>query len=358
MNPLIQQYGWSDPLGLAFEPYAALGCVPARVLVQQRGAYVVVSPDGERHARLSAHLIHEAEIGGFPVAGDWVALRQHGGDGEAIIQAVLPRRTECVRKAAGTGQRPQVVAANIDVALLVVALAEDFNLRRLERYLAVACQSGAKPIVVLTKADLCPNLAARRSEAEAVAFGCPVLEIRALTGEGVAEVAMALKPGETCVLLGSSGAGKSTLINALAGQDLMTTAPISERDGRGLHTTTHRQLMLLPAGWLMIDTPGMRELGLLDADEGVGTVFADIEALAEQCRFRNCSHGSEPGCAILKGLEDGSLDADRWHSFEKLRKELAHLERKEDRLAREATRKRWAAVAKSQRQLRKLRDRP
>ena len=356
MTNLIQHFGWSGDFDRAFEPHAALGCVPARVTVQSRGLYTLIAEQGEIRARLSGHLIHEAQEGDYPVVGDWVAIRLPHGDGIVTIQAVLPRRTAFVRKAADSVQRPQVIAANIDIVLLVLAMNADFNLRRLERYLAAAWQSGAHPMVVLTKADLCDAPHMRTAEAESVARGCPVLALSSLTGEGLAALAERLEPAATHVLLGSSGAGKSTLINALAGRELMATAAIRAHDERGRHTTTHRELFRMPGGALLLDTPGMRELGLIDAEEGLKTAFEEVDVLTQRCRFRDCSHAGEPGCAVRAALDAGTLDPGRWRSYEKLQRELAHVERKEDGLAREAERKRWASIHKAQRHYKKLRD--
>jgi ribosome biogenesis GTPase len=355
MFPLIEDYGWSAHWARAFEVHSGPGEAPGRIVAQHRGAYAVATAGGEVRATLSGHLAHEAGEGGFPAVGDWAALRP-GSDGAAAIRAVLPRRTAFVRKAADSVATPQVVAANIDVALLVTGMSEDFNLRRLERYLACAWESGARPLVVLTKADLAADPRGRVAEAEASAIGCEVIALSALTGEGLDELAGRLEPRATCVLLGSSGAGKSTLVNALAGAELMATRAVRQHDGRGRHTTTHRELIRLPGGALMIDTPGMRELGLIDAEDGLGTAFDDIGALAARCRFRDCSHGGEPGCAVRDALERGALDPGRWQGFDKLRRELAHLERKQDRLAREAERRRWIAIHKHHRAQKKLRD--
>jgi ribosome biogenesis GTPase len=262
----------------------------------------------------------------------------------------LPRRTAFVRKAADTVQTLQVIAANIDVAFVVASMNADLKGRRLERYLAAAWQSGARPVVVLTKADLADDPDEAVAQVLAVAGGAPVLAVSAVTGEGMAALAAHLQPGETCVLVGSSGVGKSTLVNALAGETLMDTGAI-----RGRHTTTHRELSPLPGGALIIDTPGLRELGLMDADEGLGAAFEDIEALAAECRFKDCGHTSEPGCAVRAALDAGNLDPGRWRNFQKLKRELSHQERKEDRSAREAERKRWISISKAQRSHRKLR---
>jgi ribosome biogenesis GTPase len=346
---LIRSYGWSDALQQDFAPHAEAGLIPARIVVQHRGLYRLVSDLGELTGQVSGRLAHEAGSGGFPAVGDWAAVNARPGEQTATIHAVLPRRTAFVRKAAHSVATEQVVAANVDVALLVASMNSDLNARRLERYLASAWQSGAAPVVVLTKADLAADPEAEIAEAEAVAFGAPVIAVSAVTGEGLGALAAQLKPAETAVLVGSSGVGKSSLVNALAGHELMATGEIRERDDRGQHTTSHRELILLPSGALILDTPGMRELGLLDADDGLSATFEDIEALAQTCRFGDCGHTNEPGCAIHAALEAGALDPGRWRSFQKLQRELAHQERKEDRVARETHRRKWIGVHKAAR---------
>lgn len=350
-NPGLKPYGWNDRLQRDFAPFAAEGLVPGRVIVQQRGLWRLVTEHGEVDAELAGRFVHEAAEGGFPVAGDWVAADIQGGT--ALIHAVLPRATAFSRWASGPGGGVQVVAANIDLALLVASLNADLNLRRLERYLAAAHESGAQPVIVLTKADVCEDVAARVAEVEVIALDVPVLVVSSVSGLGMDAFAELLRPGETAVLLGSSGAGKSTLVNALGGRALMATQPIRESDAHGRHTTTHRELILLPSGGLILDTPGMRELGLYDAEAGVAAAFAEVGAeidrLAESCRFRDCGHEREPGCAVQAALADGRLDAERLASWRKLQREMAHERRKEDPAARKAEQRRWIAVQKSAR---------
>ena len=346
---MLNSYGWSDTLQQQFQAHAARGLAPARVIVQQRGLYVLATAMGEVTAQLSGRFAHDAEAGAYPVAGDWVAAGVRAEEASATIHRLLPRRSAFVRKAAGGSGGAQVVAANVDVAFLVASLNAELNPRRIERYLATAWESGATPVVVLTKADLCRDRDALKAGIEAVALGVPVHVVSAVTGEGLDRLSESFAPGQTAALLGSSGVGKSSLVNALAGTPLMATRAIREDDARGRHTTTHRQLVLLPNGRLVLDTPGMRELGLWDADAGVAQTFADVEALAAGCRFGDCAHETEPGCAIQAALADGSLDANRWRSYAKLQRELARLARKDDPAERAQARKIWIQRAKHNR---------
>jgi ribosome biogenesis GTPase len=272
-----------------------------------------------------------------PVAGDWVAAAIRPGEAAATIQHVLPRHSAFMRKAAGGRRTAQVVAANVDVAFIVASLNGDLNPRRIERYLATAWDSGASPVVVLTKADLCPDHVGRAAKIETIALGVPIHVVSVVTGQGLAAVSNSVASGQSAVLLGSSGVGKSSLVNALAGTTLMATQAISEDDARGRHTTTHRQLILLPNGRLVLDTPGMRELGLWEVDAGVVTTFADIEGLAPLCHFKDCAHRSEPGCAVHAAIGDGTLDRGRLRSYAKLQRELARDDRKDHSAARAAT---------------------
>jgi ribosome biogenesis GTPase len=345
----LYDYGWSDARQSDFTPYAQRGLIPGRIVIQQRGGYRVITEAGEIDARASGGLMHTAQESERPSAGDWVALEARPGETLALVQAVLPRATAFIRKASGPRGGAQVVAANVDAAFLVASLNADLNARRMERYLAVTYESGARPVIVLTKADLVDDLAAAAEEIEAIAFGAPMLCVSARTGQGLEALATHLAPGQTAVLLGSSGAGKSTLLNALAGEDLMATGELREDDARGRHTTTHRELVRLASGALILDTPGMRELGLWDAESGVSAAFDDVEALAASCRFADCGHEREPGCAIQAALTEGVLPPERLRAWRKLQSELAYEVRKEDPRAAQENRKLWASRSKASR---------
>ncbi len=331
--------GWTAELASSLEAKTVAG----RIAVQHRGAYVAYTELGELRVRLPGRLLH---AGVQPAVGDWVAL-----DGETIV-AVLPRRSAFVRNAAGRSTEAQVLAANVDVAFLVTSFGPDLEPRRLERYLTSAWESGAAPAIVLTKADLVADPAAEAAEVEAIAFGVPVHVVSAVTGEGCEEIASYLRHGVTAVLLGSSGVGKSTLVNRLAGVELLRTRPVREDDGAGRHTTTHRELVLLPGGGMLIDTPGLRELQLWDGgDGGFEETFADVEELAPGCRFSDCSHTREPGCAVLAAVDEGVLPLDRLRSYRKLQRELRrNAARRGDARARAERRK---EIRKFSRSLRK-----
>ena len=354
----LETLGWDGAWAAEFEPHTRDGLVPGRVAVQHRGAWDVLTALGELRVDLAGRLFHEApSTADLPVVGDWVAVAPRAEESGGTIQAVLPRRTRFSRKTAWTATEEQVLAANLDVVFLVSSLNEDLNLRRLERYLTLAWESGARPVVLLTKSDLHPAPEAAVAEVGTVAYGAPVLALSARTGDGLAEVRSHLGAGVTAALLGSSGVGKSTLVNTLAGEELLATQEIRE-DGRGRHTTSHRELVLLPGGGLVIDTPGMRELQLWEADEGLEEAFEDVAELTAQCRFSDCAHETEPGCAVRAALEDGRLAPERWESYVKLQRELAHLDRRLDKRAQAEARKRWRAVSLEQRRQYQERGRP
>ncbi len=329
----LTSLGWDGYFAQTFQPLAADGFVPARVSVQHYQLFELLTERESLAAECTGRLWHAA--GGrseLPAVGDWVAVRPRPGEARADIHAVLPRRTKFSRRAAGAAAVEQVVAANVDVVLLVTALDQNYNLRRIERYLAVARASGAAAVVVLSKADLHPDPSGACREVADVAGGAPVVALSALDGAAV-ESALApwLIPGRTLALLGSSGVGKSTLINRLLGDERLRTSALSAAVGKGRHTTTRRELIPTPSGALVLDTPGMRELQFWDvAAAAVDETFADLAALAARCRFHDCAHGAEPGCAVRAALDDGSLDPARWASFQKLRREQAYAARRAD----------------------------
>ena len=343
----LEQLGWAPDHAEAFSEHAVAGLQAGRVAIEHRGAYVLRG-DGEVWAELSGRLRRAASTPvDRPAVGDWVAYEHTPGAPRARIQAVLPRRSAFVRRAAGELEVEQVVAANVDVLFVVSSMDGDLNPARLERYLTLAWESGADPVIVLTKADLCETREEALRLVETVAFGVPVEVTSAVTGEGVRRVAERLQ-GRTGATVGSSGVGKSSLINALCGDDRMATAEVRD-DGRGRHTTSHRELIVLPDGGCLIDTPGMRELQLWDASEGIERAFADVEQLAADCRFRDCVHETEPDCAVQAAIAEGSLAAERLESYRRLLRELAFHGQRNDKRARSEMRKQWAAFSKSMR---------
>jgi len=344
--------GWTDRLAAAFEPYAARNLAPARIAVEHRSRYVLYAEDGEHDAVLAGRLRQENDLAAWhPVVGDWVAVALGTGDGPAVIHAVLPRATRFARRAPLRDDIEQVLAANIDRVLIVVAADRDTNARRIERYLAMAWEGGAEPVIVLSKCDL-DGADDRRRDIEAAALGIRVISVSNITGDGVEDVRALLMEGTTTALLGSSGVGKSSLVNSLlgGGREQLRTGAVRD-DGKGRHTTTHRELVPLSSGGLLLDTPGMRELGLWDASEGTREVFADIAALSDRCRFTDCGHDTEPGCAVLDAVATGEVSQERLDSWRKLVAELAYLERRDDARARSERSKQDAAAS------RRLRDR-
>ena len=326
-------FGWSDAWNAKFATHAAAGLVPGRVVLEHNHVYRVATAGGEWLAETAGRVKHEAsERRDLPAVGDWVAVRPGERHGRALIRAVLPRQSWFARKAAGREAREQVLAANVDIVFLVAALDAPPKPRSLERYLLLARQSGAAPVVVLNKADVLAPEARDEAVAtlRAVAGDAPIESIIARTGDGIDRLRRWLTEGKTVALLGPSGAGKSTIVNALVGESRLPTGEVREIDNRGRHTSVHRQLVLVPTGGLLIDTPGLRELQLWDAGASVADIFADIAALGESCRFRDCRHDREPGCAVRAAVEAGELPAARLESFLKLEREREALEKRRD----------------------------
>jgi len=345
--------GWNAHWRDLFEPYVSLSLLPGRVVVEHRGAYRVDTERGERVAVLAGRLRHGAGLrSDLPAVGDFVAVRLNDS-GPSVIETVLPRRTAITRRAAAERSEDQVIAANIDTIFVMAGLDHDFNIRRIERYLAAVWEGGASPVVLLNKADLCQDVGKQIGDLRAVAIGVDVHVVSALTAAGVDGLAGYWREGVTVGFVGSSGVGKSTLLNCLLGRDAQTTAAVRVNDSRGRHTTTHRELFVLPGGGLVIDTPGMREFTLSDANDGLDTVFADIDRLAAHCRFADCAHRSEPGCAVRDAVERGEIGADRLASFEKLLNELRYEASRGDPAAAAERKRRGRIGAKAIRRMKR-----
>lgn len=343
----LTTFGWDDFFEANFMTYAGCGYTSGRVALEHKNLFRVYTQHGEVPAEISGKLRHESvNRRDLPAVGDWVVIRSQPEGGRVMIHAVLPRRSSFVRKAAGSRTEEQIAGANIDTVMLLTSLNQDFSLRRLERYLIIAWKSGANPIIILSKSDLCNRVADRINEVQAVARGVPIHAISVVTGRGFDDIAQYFKPGQTVALLGSSGVGKSTLINHLTGIDHLKVQTVREDDDRGRHTTTHRELILLPAGGLVLDTPGMRELQLWDGDESLQLVFEDIEALAGKCFFTDCRHQDEPRCAVREALGAGTIDTGRYESYEKLQKELKYLARRRDKASEIIEKKKWKKLSR------------
>jgi ribosome biogenesis GTPase len=341
--------GWNDRFQALFSDLAEPRLFPARVAREDRDHYLLLDGDGERDAVLAGRLRHEAASrAALPAVGDWVAARAEAS-GLALVTHVLERTSAFTRKRAGETTEEQVVAANVDAVFLVCGLDGDFNPRRIERLLTAAWESGAEPVIVLNKADLAAALDDALDEVRALAPGASVVALSALAGSGLDVLERWLAPGRTVALIGSSGVGKSTLVNALLGASRQATGAVREADSRGRHTTTHRELVPLPSGALLLDTPGMRELQLWGESSGVEDAFPEIAALARACRFRDCAHESEPGCAVRAALDSGELEPGRFESWRKLLRELRWLASRQDARARAEEEAKWKAIHKSMR---------
>lgn len=351
----LDYLGYDSRYVTDFESTAEADCSPCRVSLQHRGLYGVLTERGEMSAVVTGKLLYAAEDeADTPVVGDWVVARiLDEQPPRAIIHSILPRRTVFSRKRAGKLVSQQPLAANVDTAFIVMGLDHNFRPARVERYLALVWDAGANPVVLLTKSDLCDDVDTRVAETEAVAPGVPVHALSTIGGTGLEVLDSYLARGKTAVLLGSSGVGKSTMINYLLGQDVQAVREVRLHDSRGRHTTSHRQLFVLPNGGMIIDTPGMRELQLWNADDGVSEAFSDIAELAVDCKFRDCKHTDEPGCRVREALDQGELDPRRFENYRKMRGELRYLELKQDAGAARAERERWKSIAKQIKRLEK-----
>ncbi|TFE22734.1 ribosome small subunit-dependent GTPase A [Cohnella luojiensis] len=332
-NAILQAYGWNTywDTALSHQNENIQRLSPARVVAQFSHSYNIMTESGEHSAIVTGKFeFLAAKRGDYPSVGDWVMVERLPNENRSVIHAVLPRRTAMVRKAAGNVIEDQIIGANLDYLFIVNALNQDFNVRKIERFLVAAWDSGAQPVVLLTKADLCDEPENFARQVENVAPGVPVHFISALLGQGKEALGDYLRAGITIGVTGSSGVGKSTLLNWLAGKPLQEVQGIREADARGRHTTTHRELFLLENGALVMDTPGMRELQLWEAQDGWEHAFADIEELAAQCRYRDCKHDTDQGCAVIEAVNSGALDAKRFSNYKKTARELAHLARKEN----------------------------
>jgi ribosome biogenesis GTPase len=347
----ITLWGWNSYFEAFWRDGEWKNAIPARVVAQQRKFWRVAGDFGECWAEASGKLrLAAEEVADWPAVGDWVVVEAHGAGATAVILEVLPRRSKFVRKSPRKKMEQQVIAANVDTALLVSALDGDFNPRRVERYLAQCWESGARPVIVLNKADACEDAGGMAAEMERVAISTAVCVLSARTGRGFGELEEFLRPGQTVVLLGSSGVGKSTIANRLLGEAVQEVRSVRESDSRGRHTTTTRELFILADGALLMDTPGLREMQLWDAEGGVAQTFADIDAVAAQCRFVDCRHEGEPGCAVMAAVSEGALDAARLENRRKLLREQEFLRRKIDPGARQEQKERWKQLHRAQRQ--------
>jgi ribosome biogenesis GTPase len=328
----LQALGWNAFFQKEFESIQEPGLAVGRIAIENKQQYLLYTQHGELRGEVSGKLLYEARSSAeLPKVGDWVAISALEAEGKAIIHKVLSRKSKFSRKVRGKKTDEQVIAANIDIIFIVQGLDSNFNLRRLERYLVMAYESGASPVIILNKTDLCQDYAAKIADVEQTAFDVPIQGISAKTGYGLDKMREFIKEGLTFAFIGSSGVGKSTIINKLLGREILKTREVRQKDSRGRHTTARRELIILPQGGLLIDTPGMREMQLWSSSEGLQETFVDIDELAEGCRFSDCSHTQEKGCAVLAAVETGEISEERYTSYIKLQRELKRLEIKQNK---------------------------
>lgn len=346
----LELLGWNSFFAKNFNSHLQQGYTVGRVAIEQKNAYILYTELGELSAEVSGKMRYQASgRKDFPAVGDWVVISVTNGEPRATIHDILPRKSKFSRKAAGAQTEEQIVATNIDTVFLVSGLDLDFNVRRIERYLILVWESGANPVIILNKADLCDRVEQRKSEVEAIAPCVPVIVLSAIENQGIDALTGYLGAGQTVALIGSSGVGKSTITNQLVGSQIQAIQSVRQGDNRGRHTTTYRELIALPSGGLLMDTPGMREIQMWNGSEGFQETFTDINTLAQQCRFRDCKHSNEPGCAVQEALFDGTLDEQRFRNYQKLQAELAYNNRKQDQKASLAEKEKWKKIHKAMR---------
>ncbi|MCL1468990.1 ribosome small subunit-dependent GTPase A [Argonema galeatum] len=346
----LELLGWNSFFAKNFDSYSRQGYTVGRVVQEQKNTYILYTEFGEISAEVTGKMRHRA--GGrtdFPAVGDWVVISIINDEERAAIHEILPRKSKFSRKIAGAKTDEQIIATNIDRVFLVSGLDGDFNIRRIERYLILVWESGANPVIILNKADLCDNVEEIGLEVEAIACGVPIIVLSAIANQGIEALIPYLGIGQTVALVGSSGVGKSTIVNQLAEENIQAVQSVRQTDSRGRHTTTHRELIILPSGGLLIDTPGMREIQIWNGNDGFQETFTDINTLANQCCFRNCQHEKEPGCAVQKALLDGTLDERRFQNYQKLQNELKYMARKQDQKAYLSEKEKWKKIHKAMR---------
>jgi ribosome biogenesis GTPase len=343
----LSNFGYNNFFQKHFSEFSGNGFIPARVAIEHKSLYVVYSEHGELSAELSGKFYFNAEDkADYPAVGDWVVIRPLLDEQKALIEHVLPRQNVFARKSAGIKTEEQIIASNIDVLFIMTSLNQDLNINRLERYLTLALDKKLQPVIVLSKSDLCEDLEEKMEQIKRLSDEIPVHIICSIKGDGIDDLRKYFIDNKTSAIVGSSGVGKSTLINVLAGKEVMKVDDIGNYKDKGIHTTSHRELIILPDGGMIIDTPGMRELQLWEGGDGLSDVFADIEALLSTCRFTDCKHESEPGCAIREAIESGSIDEAKYENYLKMQREIKYFERRKDNKAMSEEKKKWKKIHK------------